>query len=141
MIENVEELGTKLEVGAIPDLVDREILEEREIEVELAGPSQYADASVAESRCHGWAVSVWKNVSGRTTSGWLFIAYDRGALEAALINVVEQLRGGGTRVYVLSGAASSRDGSPVRRYAIDALGISVGYGEIVAGLEYRDTLN
>ena len=61
MIEDVEELRTELEVGAIPDLMDREILEEREIEVELAGPSQYADASVAEARCHGWAVSVRKN--------------------------------------------------------------------------------
>ena len=78
MIEDVEELRTELEVSAIPDLVDRKILEEREIEVELAGSSQYADSSVAEARCHGWAVSVWKNCSGVTRSGWLFTAYDRG---------------------------------------------------------------
>ena len=69
MIEDVEELRTELEVSAIPDLVDRKILEEREIEVELAGPSQYADSSVAETRCHGWAVSVWKNSLGSHVPG------------------------------------------------------------------------
>jgi hypothetical protein len=79
MIEDVEELRTELEVSAIPDFVDWKILEEREIEVKLTGPSQYAHSSVAEARCHGWAVSVGERNAVR--SGRIerfFIAYDWG---------------------------------------------------------------
>src|SRR5271157_3348723 len=47
MVEDVEKLGAELEVSAVSDLVDRELLEKGEVKVELARAAENANAGVA----------------------------------------------------------------------------------------------
>ena len=107
MIENVKELGTELEVSAIPDLVDREVLEERKIEVEFAGPTENADACVAEAGTLCRAVPVRKRNAVRTGRiERFFIANDWRGRKATRIDVIAQLGSNRAAVDVLAGRAS-----------------------------------
>lgn len=123
MIENVEELGAELEVRAIPDLVDREIFEQGEVEVKLAGTAENANARVAEAGSDA------------------IVADDRRSCEAVLVDVIAQLGGDRATVDVLSRSAGSHELGAVRRSSIDAGLVTVCDCKVMPSLVYRHTLN
>src|SRR5271163_1013517 len=136
MVEDVEELGTKLQAGTIPDLVNGEILEQGKIKIEFARSTEDADTGIAEARCYGWAVPVRKSCSGVTSSGGLLIADDRRRGEATRIDVVAQFGGYGAGIHVLAGGTSAREFRAVRGSSVDVGSVGVSNSKVVSGLEY-----
>src|SRR5580692_10937864 len=142
MVEDVKELGTKLQIGAIPDLVDREILEQGKVKVDFAGAAEDANTGVAEAGSLCRAVSVGKRNAVRTARiERFFIAYDWGRGEATRIDVFGQLGSERAAVDVLAGRAGPGEFRPIRDGAIDACAVGICDGEVVAGLEGSDALD